>query len=185
MELLRQFLVPFFPAHYNDSSMPAAATWPKGAKLARILSLSIWHLNPLAKPSAVVLGWLQICHVVRLLIAWEGAASSGHHFTLTPVWFRGMRAHAEQDPRTNPPGDPEHMLHLLLKGVVSSEPLCLLFFFPPLSPSSSPSHICVQPLEGPTSCHAFHMCRRFPLWTRNTKHSLFVYNEISYFTVLI
>lgn len=133
--------------------MPAAATWPKGAKLARIISLSIWHLNPLAKLSAVVLGCLWIRHVVRLLIAWEGAASSGHHFTLTPVWFGGMCTHAEQDPCTNLPRDPEHLLHLLLKGVFSSEPLCCLFFFSPLSPSSSPSRICVQPLEGPTSCH--------------------------------
>lgn len=149
--------------------MPAAATQPKGAKLARILSLSIWHLNPLAKPSAVVLGCHCIRHVLGLLIAWEGAASPGHHFTLTPVWFRGMRTHAECDPGTNPPAHPEHMLHL------SS----------PLSPSSFPSHICIQPLEGPTSCHAFYMCWRIPLWTRNTKHSPFVYNEISYFTVLI
>lgn len=63
--LLRQFLVPFSPAHCNDNSMPAPATWPKGAKLARIVALSIWHLTPWQTPR-------QLCLAAFGSVMWLG-----------------------------------------------------------------------------------------------------------------
>lgn len=60
-----EFQVPFSPARYKDNSMPGAATRPKGAKLARILPLSIQHLTPWQTPQ-------QLCLAALGSVMWLG-----------------------------------------------------------------------------------------------------------------
>lgn len=60
-----EFQVLFSPARYKDNSTPGAATRPKGAKLARILPLSIQHLTPWQTPQ-------QLCLAALGSVMWLG-----------------------------------------------------------------------------------------------------------------
>lgn len=129
----------------------------------------------LAKPPAVVLGRFGIHHAVQPPIAREGAASSGtaalrHLSHPQECAHMGSKIPAQIRPET-----PSTCSVCQWKRSFPQNHKCFFnysyFLFPPTS--SSPSHI--QPSEGPTSCHAFHMWWRFALWARNTTTWPFFY----------
>lgn len=141
--LLRQFLVPFFPAHYNNST-PAAATWPKGAKLARDPLSQHLASKALGKGLSSC-AWLPLdpsCG--RAADSWGGCSvpRAPFHFN-TCLICRNVRTCTARSLHKSCPRPSARAPFVTERTPFLTTTVPSLFFFSFFSPSSSPSHICI------------------------------------------